>query len=99
MALRSEPRERDLCDQLRLDPDALAAALLLRDSAERGRLAAQRLQLLPEVTRHLNRVAGAGAPRIGKLAALVVTEHERADRTLQVRCILVADDDELLIGV
>ena len=97
VALRREARERDFGDELRLDPDALAAALLLRDLAERRLVAAQRLELLPQVARGLHRVAGAGAAGILQLAVLVIAEHQRADRALQVRGVLVADDDEFLV--
>src|SRR5205807_4049748 len=95
--LRGETREGDLSDELGLDPDPFAAALLLRQLAEGGCRAAQRLQLLPQIARGLGGVASAGAAGIAQLAVLVVAEHERADRTLEMRRILVAEDHEFLV--
>ena len=42
-------------------------------------------------------VAAARAPRVAQLSILMVAEHERADRALQVRGVLVADNHELLV--
>src|SRR5689334_23431003 len=95
--LRRETREDDFGHQLRLDPDPFAATLLLGDLAERGRGAAQRLQLLPQRARGLGGVAGAGAARVAQLAVFVEAEHERADRALEAGGVLVADDDEFLV--
>ena len=59
---------------------------------------AQRLELLPEVARGLasNSRCRSGR-RIAASAVLVIAEHQRADRALQVRGVLVADDDEFLV--
>src|SRR4051794_28224696 len=103
VTLRGEARELDLRDEFRLDPGALAVAsapaLLIRKFPEGRRVAAQRLELLPQVAGDLRCVTGAGAPRVSELAVLVIAEDERADRALEMGRILVAHDDEFLVGV
>ena len=97
MVLRGPAAEVDLGNKLRLDPDAFAAALFLRKLAERGCIAAQRLQLLPQVARRLHRVAGARAAGVFQYTVLKIAEYQRADRTFEVGRILVSDDDEFLV--
>src|SRR5215217_9763163 len=97
MTLRGPAAEGDFGDELRFDPDAFAAALFGRKLPERRRVAPQRLKPFPHVARGLHRVAGAGAASVFQLTVFIVTEHERADRTLDVRGILVAKHDEFLV--